>query len=112
MIVPIALAFAFHQARRSQGAGRASLAAVFPWFILLFLLMAVANSLGLFGAELPAYLAFAGRFLIIVALAGVGLGTNLRSLVKTGPRPILLGLAVWVLVALTSLGVQVLDGRL
>lgn len=112
MIVPIALAFAFYEARRTKSGGKASIASIFPWFILFFLLMAVANSLGLFGSTLPSYLGFAGRFLIIVALAGVGLGTNLRALVKTGPRPILLGLSVWVLVAVTSLGVQFLGGRL
>jgi len=112
MIIPIALAFALFVARRAKTNSNYSFLATFPWFILLFLLAAVGNSLGLFGATLPGLFSNAGRFLIIVALAGVGLGTNLRALIRTGPRPIFLGLAVWMLVAISSLGLQLLDGRL
>ncbi len=111
MIIPISLAFAFYTARKSRQNGTYSIKAIFPWFILLFLLAAIANTLGLFGDRLPEILGLAGRFLIIVALAGVGLGTNLRALVKTGPRPIFLGLSVWLIVAATSLIAQQISGR-
>lgn len=110
MIIPISLAFALYVARKREG-GAYSLAAIFPWFIVLFLVASIANTLGLFGTELPGYLGAAGRFLIIVALAGVGLGTNLRTLVKTGPRPIFLGLSVWAVVALTSVAAQIVGGK-
>ena len=55
---------------------------------------------------MPEWCSTAGKYLIIVALAGVGLGTNLRAVLKTGPRPIVLGLVVWAIVALTSLGIH------
>lgn len=50
--------------------------------------------------------------MIVLALAGVGLGADLRKMVQIGPRPILMGLLVWVVVALSSLGVQSLTGQL
>lgn len=108
MIVPIALAFAFVMARKAKGTGQYQVARVFPWFILGFLGAAILNSCGFLGPVLPGWCNAAGRFLIVIALAGVGLGTNLRAMLKTGPRPIVLGFTVWVLVALTSLGMQAL----
>ncbi len=108
MIVPISLDFAFMMARKASGSGRYNIVKVFPWFILAFLGAAILNTTGVLGAVLPGWCSAAGKYLIIVALAGVGLGTNLRMMLKTGARPIVLGLLVWVIVALTSLGVQVL----
>jgi len=111
MIVPVSFAFALFMAQRAKGAGGYRIARVFPWFILAFLAAAVLNTLGWLGPALPGWCSAAGKFLIIVALAGVGLGTNLRAMLKTGPRPIVLGLAVWALVALTSLGIQALASQ-
>ena len=114
MIVPIALGFALLVARRARSASDPdadgetagfSFVRIFPWFVLGFLAMALLNSFGVLGATAPSF-SLAGKLLITVALAGVGLGANLRKIVKTGPRPILLGLLVWVTVALISLGVQ------
>ena len=107
MIVPIALGFALWRTRACRGTDTpVCLTKIFPWFILGFLAAAVLNTLGLFGTDLPAHWSATGRLLIAVALAGVGLSTNLRHLVKTGPRPILFGLLMWISVALTSLGLQ------
>lgn len=111
MIVPISFAFALFMAQRAKGTGQYQIARVFPWFILAFLAAAVLNTLGWLGPALPGWCSTAGKFLIVVALAGVGLGTNLRAMLKTGPRPILLGLAVWALVALTSLGIQAIASQ-
>ena len=42
----------------------------------------------------------------MVAMAGIGLNTNLKSLVKNGVHPIALGLCCWFVVAVVSLVVQ------
>jgi uncharacterized membrane protein YadS len=52
------------------------------------------------------------EFLIIVALTAIGLSSDLRRMVSSGPRPILLGLGVWAAVALRSLAVQHVLGQL
>lgn len=41
-----------------------------------------------------------------MALAGTGLSISLTGLRKTGRRPLLLGLVLWIAVWVTSLGLQ------
>lgn len=107
MIIPISLGFVFLVKNRS-GKGNCSIGRIFPWFILGFLVASTINTLGFLGPHLSAYAGVCGRYLIVVALAGVGLNSNFRKIVKTGPKPILLGLLVWILVAVSSLGMQFL----
>jgi len=107
MIVPISLVFALLAAGGAKGrAAGYDWKRVMPWFILGFLAMALVNSSGLLGPWFAHGAGAAGRFLILVALAGVGLGTDLRKLAATGPRPVLLGLLVWGTVAVSSLALQ------
>ena len=47
-----------------------------------------------------------GRWVLVVALAAVGLQGHWRAFAGAGTRPLLLGLATWVTVALASLAVQ------
>jgi uncharacterized membrane protein YadS len=111
MIVPIALGFALWVRRRQCG-GQYCFRKVFPWFILGFLAAALVNTSGLLGADATGALAHGGKLLIVVALAGVGLGANFAKMLAIGARPILMGLLVWVLVALTSLGIQVIGHQM
>jgi len=105
MIIPISLAFAMLVRRRS-GVSNYNIKAILPWFILAFLAASLLNTTGLLGHYLPILAGSAGKYLITVALAGVGLGANLTKMVKTGHKPIVLGLIVWALVAVSSLVVQ------
>ena len=104
MIIPIAFGFAV-MVGRARGGASFNVARVAPWFVLGFLGMAVLNTTGVLGSAAP-WFATAGKFAIAVALAGVGLGANLGKIIKTGPRPILLGLVVWIVVACASLVIQ------
>jgi uncharacterized integral membrane protein (TIGR00698 family) len=83
---------------------------VFPWFILGFLATSLVNTLHLLPVSALSAAAAAGRFLIVMALAAVGLNANLRKMVQAGFRPILLGLGVWASVAVSSLAIQRLVG--
>ena len=77
-----------------------------PMFIVLFLIAALLKSLGLFGAYGPV-IQTAGRWVLVVALAAVGLQGHWRAFVGAGARPLLLGFLTWIAVAGTSLIVQV-----
>lgn len=114
LIVPICLVLAFIVAarERKKGAADFSLRRIFPWFILWFLATSALRTAGLVPAALLPVLHGAAEFLIIVALTAIGLSANLRRMIASGPRPILLGLGTWAAVALSSLAVQVLIGRL
>jgi uncharacterized integral membrane protein (TIGR00698 family) len=82
-----------------------------PGFILLFLLAALCNTLGLVGGAAPKVQLLA-RFVMIVALAAVGLQGHWRGFARAGLRPLALGLGTWATVALTSLAVQLWTARL
>lgn len=104
MIVPMALIFSYVVARRGQaGGGSFSLAKVFPWFVLGFLAMSVLTTLGILPPDLAGFFQRAGKFLIVVALSGIGLNTNLRRILATGAKPILLGAILWFVVAALAL---------
>jgi uncharacterized membrane protein YadS len=50
--------------------------------------------------------------MIVLALSAIGLHSDFRAMVKTGLKPMLLGLIVWAAVAITSIIVQKLTGQL
>ena len=76
-----------------------------PMFVVLFLLAAVLKTLGVFGAYGPD-IQIVGRWVLVVALAAVGLQGHWRAFVGAGARPLLLGFLTWIAVAVTSLGIQ------
>lgn len=106
MIVPVTLALAFMTSREHQGQQNFNFAKVFPWFVLGFLAAAVINSTGWIPVDITSTLAQMGKFLIIMAMAAIGLNTSVQAFVKAGPRALLLGAATWSAVMLSSLAVQ------
>lgn len=68
--------------------------------------------MSIIAGPVPGYFTKLGKFMIILALAAVGLNADFRKFLKTGFKPLLLGLGVWLVVTLTSLGVQYLTGQL
>jgi uncharacterized integral membrane protein (TIGR00698 family) len=84
---------------------------IVPWFIVLFLVAALVETLGFVPAAWHAAIASLSTFALCVALAAIGLQTALRNLVRTGPQPLALGFILWLAVAFSSLGMQRLTGR-
>ena len=119
LIIPICLVLAFMvaaQEKRKQaqagGAGNFSLARIFPWFILWFVVASAVRTTGLIPLAILPALHILGEFMIVVALTAIGLSADLRKMISSGPRPILLGFGVWFAVSVSSLLVQVVIGRL
>jgi uncharacterized integral membrane protein (TIGR00698 family) len=106
MIVPVTLVLAILFSRGDKNANKFDFAKVFPWFILGFLLAAVIRSTSIAPLEITSFLAWGGKFLIIVAMAAIGLNTNIQMFIKAGPRALILGAATWVTVAMSSLAIQ------
>ncbi len=76
-----------------------------PWFILWFMVASLINTLGLLGNLAPG-IQIVARFVMVVALAAVGLQGHWRAFAGAGFKPLLLGLACWAVVAVSSLAVQ------
>jgi len=108
MIVPITLVLALYTAKKmkSTGAGNFSFSKVFPWFVLFFIAAAFAKTFLGIPAEITSLLVQIGKFCIVMAMAAIGLNTNLKSLWASGIKPIALGSLCWAVVALVSLTVM------
>lgn len=100
MLVPLALVFGI-MAQRYRSV---SVARIFPWFVLWFVLAAGLNTLGLFGPGTVRLAGLLAKFLVVMVMAAVGLSADLRRMREIGLRPFYVGLFASVLIAVVSLG--------
>ena len=110
MIIPAAFVLALRQTKREGGEDGFRLGKVFPWFVAAFLLACVINSLSLIPAQFSAFWGSMGKFCITMAMAAIGLSTNLRDLLSRGKKPVLLGGCCSLAVVVVSLLIQALLG--
>lgn len=114
MIVPITLVLAIYTTRKIRRENAAngesdsnfSIAKIFPWFVLGFVLTALINTFLPIPAAVSSTLVQIGKFMIVMAMTAIGLNTNLKKLLTNGLKPICLGLCCWFVVAVMSLLVQ------
>ena len=118
-IIPVVLAFSYlnEKLKMKQNAGAAveqkkvNLKKIFPWFILLFLGAALLNSVGIIPAALSSTLSTLSKFFMVMALAAIGLKTDIRDVTKSGFLPMLHGFIISAIVVIVALLVQVLLGQ-
>jgi uncharacterized integral membrane protein (TIGR00698 family) len=105
MLAPVVIVLGLTAARRARCSGIASnqASAPIPWFVLGFLALIVVNSLVTIPADVKATIVIATTFLLSMALAAMGLETDLAKLRAKGIRPFLLGLAAFLFIASFSL---------
>ncbi len=110
-IIPITLVLAFARAKKqkSNNAGKINIKKIFPFFILFFIgasiITTIAVSCGV-NADLFDPLKTLSKFLIVMAMAAIGMNTNIVKLVKSGAKPIFLGFCCWVSITGVSLLLQ------
>lgn len=80
-----------------------NIAKAFPWFLFGYFIMAGLNTKGYFAPEGVKTFNTAGRFLILLGLAGIGLNTVFSSFKKIGMKPLIVGFIGAVFVASCSL---------
>lgn len=108
MIIPITLVLSLYHSKKASKEASFSFVKIFPWFVIGFLLTSVLNTANIVPPDAGRFLAQIGKFFIVMAMAAIGLNTNLKQLIGNGIRPILLGLSCWISVALTSIAVQLM----
>ena len=74
-----------------------------PWFVLGFVVMMVVNSFGLIPPLEKVYLVQATTFLLAIALAAMGLQTDISKLREKGWRPLFVGAGAWLFISTFSL---------
>lgn len=118
-IIPTVIAFALinaHINRKERGesgegaAAKISFSKIFPFFILGFLALTVVNSFGVIPAAVSGGLKEISKFLMITALAAIGLNTSFRDMKKSGIAPMLHGFIISALVVIVAIAVEYFMG--
>ena len=89
---------------------KVNMKSVFPWFILGFLAISILCSVGVIPAGLATTLKSISKFLMVAALAAIGLNTNFAALCKSGAKPMLHGFIISLLVVLVAIAVEYVLG--
>lgn len=112
-IIPITLALALIRTRKSKKEGgegtKVSLKKIFPFFILYFIAASIITTICLsLGVSSSVFspIKSLSKFLIVLAMAAIGLNTDIVKLVKTGAKPLGLGACCWVGITAVSLLMQ------
>ena len=79
---------------------------LFPWFILGFVGLAILNSFKVIPVELSANAKTLSKFLMVAALAAIGLNTSFKDMKKSGFAPMLHGFIISALVVIVAIGVE------
>lgn len=116
-IIPITLVLAFirtRKAKKSTGSeSRIDFKKIFPFFILYFIGASLITTLALkFGVNNAVFspLKTLSKFLIVEAMAAIGLNSNIIKLLKTGGKPLIMGACCWIAIIAVSLFMQTVIG--
>lgn len=121
-IIPTVITFAFVQLRLKRKEALAnnkngselkanfSIAKIFPWFILGFLAMSIVASVFPIPAAVVSGTKSTSKFLMVCALAAIGLNTSFSSMKKAGIRPMIHGFIISALVVVVALLVEMAMG--
>jgi uncharacterized integral membrane protein (TIGR00698 family) len=92
MLVPVVLALSlfFRSRSRSRGAAAGARAPLLPWFLVMFVVLAAANSVGWVPAHVGDALASLSRGCLVAAIAALGVMTSFAELAALGWQPVIL----------------------
>ena len=112
-IIPITLGLSLIQAKKSTKEGKQttkfSLKRAFPMFILYFVIAAIITTVCVhIGVDAGVFqpIKELSKFMIIMAMAAIGLNSNVIQLIKTGGKPIIVGASCWCGITIVSLIMQ------
>lgn len=116
MIIPISVGHAWRHSRIKDTDGDKKQDGM-PWknlippFLILFLVAATLRTVGLIPDNLLDPINSLAVLFTAVALSAVGLSTPVRAIREAGWRPLALGGILWILVATSALGLQLMTGQ-
>lgn len=112
-IIPTVLIFALinikverRNSKTSDNTKKVKISSLFPWFIVFFVLMALLNSIGLIPASLSSVFKETSKFLMVAALAAIGLNTDFFEMKKAGINPMIHGFIISALVVIVAIVVE------
>jgi uncharacterized integral membrane protein (TIGR00698 family) len=113
-IIPITLILAFLQTRKvSESKNKVSLKKIFPFFIIYFVIASIITTIAVscsVPADFFAPFKILSKFFIVMAMAAIGLNTDIVKLIKTGTKPLIIGACCWIAITGMCLVMQKLLG--
>ena len=117
-IIPTVLIFALIHIRLKQkeavdnGTDRIKIRwkSITPWFIFGFTGLAAINSFGVIPEAVSGMMKDLSKFLMIAALASIGLNTNFKEMKGSGISPMIHGFIISVLVVIAAIAVEYMIG--
>lgn len=111
-IIPTVLVFSMISAKLKRKENpnakqeKVKLTNIIPWFILMFVAMAVVNSFGLIPENISLLMKNLSKFLMIAALAAIGMNTDFNEMKKSGINPMIHGFIISLLVVIVAIAVE------
>ena len=116
-IIPITLVLAFIRTRKEKQNGasgeKINFKKIFPFFILYFIAASIITTVAVSYGVSPAVftpIKTLSKFFIVLAMAAIGLNTDIVKLIKTGGKPLIMGFCCWVGITVVSLTMQLIIG--
>lgn len=108
-IIPITLVLSLYEGKKNNE-NKLRIKSLIPNFIILFILASVLTTFLPIPKIFITNFKILSKFFITMAMAAIGINTNMLKLIKTGGKPIFLGFICWVFISITSIFVQYLIG--
>lgn len=89
---------------------KVKITSLFPWFILAFIGMAIINSLGFIPTTVSNSMKILSKFLMVSALAAIGMNTDFQEMKKSGINPMIHGFIISALVVVVAIAVEYFMG--
>lgn len=77
-----------------------------PWFIVGFVALAIINSFGVIPTDVSSMAKTLSKFLMVAALASIGLNTSFKDMKKSGIKPMIHGFTISALVVIVAITVE------
>lgn len=102
MLAPFLIVLSYYLQRSEEGAYQFKM----PWFAVLFIVMALIKSTGWIPPNIVHFFSQTSAVLLMMAMAAMGITTQLFTLKQAGVRPLILGLSVFIWLVVGGLGVN------
>ncbi len=115
-IIPTVIIFSFvsaHVKRKenpNEKRKKLQISEIIPWFIVGFIFMSILNSVGFIPLTLSELMKEFSKFLMVVALAAIGLNTSFKEMKQSGINPMIHGFIISAAVVIVAFLVEVAMG--
>lgn len=94
---------------KSNAVSKVNFLSLFPWFIVGFVALAIVNSFGVIPTAVSAFSKELSKFLMVCALASIGLSTSFKDMKKSGLAPMGHGFVISLMVVVVAIAVIYLE---